>query len=607
MRLRHTEAARRGALLSIWAIALGCAVEPVLGNSFLVEDGQPRAEIVISESPPRAVKLAAEELQAYIERISGAKLPITAQPGTEAAARVYVGRSPHTDARKITDEGLQHGAFRMVSGEGWLALVGHDSDFLPREPYARSVGDRDRMMKEWDALTGATWGNPVGARLCTKYNREIGIWTADRRGSLNAVYEFLRMLGVRWYMPGDLGEVVPKKTTIKLPEVDRVVRPDFPLRWCNFASFGISGSVAKAETLWSLRLGLNHGDEIIGHGEPGHGIRSVTSREETQRAHPEYYALWDGKRMTAENKPCLSSEGLFQENVRYVRAMFDIYDEPMVSVMPADGYMRRCECDLCKGQDTPERGLQGRISDYVWNYVNRVAQEVYKTHPQKRVSCFAYGAYLLPPEKIEKLSPNLVVGIAPTRGVPGRSSLPDAAARQRLAELRQGWTEKLASGQMLAWNHYLHSRPQREWEGVPAYYLRGIAEDLRCWNGVSLGDFIEVTLSKPDRPLSAGPVGTMYAPGFDHLNIYVTSRLYWDVAQDVDALIQEYCDLFFGPARDEMRAFIEYAEAHWRAMKEEPACATKALSMLATARQAAGDTTYGRRIDLLTEYCKPLK
>ena len=49
-------------------------------DTFLVKDGRPRAEIVIDEQPPRAVRLAASELQSCVESISGAKLPISTTP-----------------------------------------------------------------------------------------------------------------------------------------------------------------------------------------------------------------------------------------------------------------------------------------------------------------------------------------------------------------------------------------------------------------------------------------------------------------------------------------------------------------------------------------------
>ena len=82
-------------------------------DTFLVEDGQPRAEIVISEKPQRTARLAAQQLQDGIQKNSSARLPIVPQP-TSGAVHVFVGPSEHTERLKVTAEGLKEGAFHMV-------------------------------------------------------------------------------------------------------------------------------------------------------------------------------------------------------------------------------------------------------------------------------------------------------------------------------------------------------------------------------------------------------------------------------------------------------------------------------------------------------------
>ncbi len=67
---------------------------------FLVQDGQPRAEIVIAETPQRSARLAAQELQHAVEKISDAKLPIAMMPSADVPVQIYVGRSAHTDRLK---------------------------------------------------------------------------------------------------------------------------------------------------------------------------------------------------------------------------------------------------------------------------------------------------------------------------------------------------------------------------------------------------------------------------------------------------------------------------------------------------------------------------
>ena len=106
-----------------------------------------------------------------------------------------------------------------------------------------------------------------------------------------------------------------------------------------------------------------------------------------------------------------ASQQLLRETVRFVQAMFDHYKYDVVSVMPPDGYTAICQCELCEGKGQPERGWRGQFSNYVWEYIDAVAREVYKSHPDKMVSAVCYGSYRLPPRHVdlERLRPDAAV------------------------------------------------------------------------------------------------------------------------------------------------------------------------------------------------------
>lgn len=566
---------------------------------FLVRDSQAQAEIVISAKPPRMTKLAAEELQAYIVKITGAKLPISTEPSKDVPVQIYVGKSDFTDRLKVNDEGLKHGAFRIVSGKDHLVLLGHDSDFALPKFHLTTAGHLPEFLKTWDKATGEHWGFANG-NLYKEYSGILKAWARDERGSLNAVYEFLRMQGVRWYLPGDLGEVVPKKTTLEVPEINKTVRPDFLLRFpYQYARmFGHQGCT-RDEALWQLRLGFSQAADVIGDFgmSLSHGMNPIYERKEVREAHPEYYLLSNGIRdrlIVGECRPCLSSKGLFEQNVKYVRTMFDLLDVPMVSLMPQDGYGILCQCELCKGKDTLARGGEGHLSDYVWDYVNRVALEVNKTHPNKKVCCYAYGAYLMPPTKIDRLSPNVIVGICQNRSIFG-----DREERQKFVDLRKGWLAKMPEGhkQLVINDYYLNLRPFTS-PHMPFFFPRAIAEDLHSLKGISIGDFIEVYRD----------VEGMESLAVDHLNLYVTSRYYWDADQDIDKLLDEYCSDFYGPAAKEMKAFIDYSEANILDLRKNAVKIDKAFDLLGKAQaKASADSIHGKRIAFVADYIKPMK
>jgi hypothetical protein len=606
------------AAVAILSTSAGNAWSAPVAATWLIQDGRARAEIVIAERPPRMVALAARELQEHLLKISGAKLPIATEPSSDCPAQIYVGRSLHTDRLGIRDDGLPHGAFRLVSGRNWLVLLGHDSDYEPPSCYFRGGGQSKvpEFLKQWDAdvaarasriavdLASDKW-DPHLYYLWKEYSSKLGIWEKDQRGSLNAVYAFLQTLGVRWYAPGELGQIIPQKSSIELPRVEKTVRPDFALRFPY--QYGRNFFCNKPdEILWQLRMGFHQAPELIGdsYAGIGHGIQQVIGREEVKRAHPEYYKLENGHRVTdgrwqLYGAPCLTSPALFAANVRYVRAMFDLFGEPMISVMPTDGYVSTCQCDTCKTRGSPERGYAGMISDYVWDYVNRIAAEVRKTHPDRKVSCLAYGAYFLPPESIAQLEPNVQVGLAQHRCGDGETANP--ARRAEILAVRRQWQKKIPPGHppFFIYDYYRYAVPGGKTQFLPVFFPHAIAADLRSLKGLSWGDFVEVY-----RPIGDDKVDSI---GVTHLNLYVTAKLWWDADQDVDKLLDEYYALYYGPARDEMKAFIAYCEASWPALDKSPEKIAQVFVLLQKAEAKAGsDSVYAQRIAQLAGYLRPL-
>jgi len=109
------------ALLAALVCASATAAE---GKLVLVKDGKPQATIVIAAEPSKNAKAAADELQLYIEKISGAKLPIATDAATPAGALVLVGPSTLTDAIKGLN--IPTGATNDMREEGFVILCKGD-------------------------------------------------------------------------------------------------------------------------------------------------------------------------------------------------------------------------------------------------------------------------------------------------------------------------------------------------------------------------------------------------------------------------------------------------------------------------------------------------
>ncbi len=586
-------------LFSVIANAFGA-------NALLVENGTPRAEIVIAEEPERSARLAAAELQTYVEKISGARLPIATAPSADVPVQIYVGQSAHAEKLGITDEGLKFGAYRVVSGDHWLALIGDDTDFVPREPWAKNNGDRSsgRLQAEWETIIGEPFGVPNGgmyknrARLSGEIgkpdgveaakNESLEIWGYDERGSFNAVCGFLRSLGVRWYLPGEVGEVVPKMASIALPKIDEVTRPDFEVR-----RFNVRFGNASEDTMkWMMRLGVRDPYGLM----VAHGMHTMTGTEAVRREHPTWFARYGGKLDNQSGKRlnhlCYSNAELFQATVRWARAQFEVYDYDTVSIMPPDAYISICQCELCEGKEIPEMGSRGKLSNHVWDFVNRVAKEVGKTHPDKKIICCAYGANTDPPTNIEKLEPNVQVVIVGGRRP--RNNLPDQ--REAIRQLRAGWEAKTRNSLMIFENYPFTGRGFY----LPAFVPKAIGESINATKGVSSGEDIWLSLGRDFDTVDIG---------FNHVQVYFTARMYWGgKEQDPSAMFNEYCRLFYGPAGSRMNAFFDYCEDHWQDMERDKEKVDTALELFAAAKSLASpDSVYGKRIGLVDTFLEALR
>ncbi len=587
-------------VVALWFVALPTSVS---AQSFLVEAGQRRAEIIIAETPTRMQRLAAAEFQRQIEKISGARLPIVTQP-TGPAVKVFIGASEHNP---VTKEGLQFGAYRITSGNDWLALIGDDTDFTPTEPFARNNGDIPRAQAEWENIVGAPYGlhggglyknrirlpgnigKPEGA--VTQPKEFLEAWGLDERGSFNAVCGFLRRLGARWYVPGDIGEVLPRLASIPLPKIDDTVKPDFRLRQFNFRF----GNCGEETAMWAMRLGIRNDERLM----IAHGLSRMTNNEAVFSAHPDWFAIYGGKR---DFKPgdskcqlCYSNEGLFQESVRFARTLLDTFPLETVSIMPPDGYTAICQCEECKGKDSPERHERGRLSNHVWDFVNRVAREVAKTHPNRKILNCAYGVYTLPPDNIDKLEPNVQVCI-----VGGRRPINKAGSKGEgevaPEALRAAWAKK-TDNPLLIFENYPFT--DRGWY-LPSFAPRSLVQTVNATKGISDGE---------DIWLSAGRDFATKNIGLNHMLVYFTARSYWGGPNvDADAMLNEYCRLFYGPAASEMLTFFNFCETNWKAIEQDKAKADNALTLFETAKsKVAADSVYGQRLALIDTFLDGLR
>ena len=155
----------------------------------IVTDGKPAATIVIADNPPLAVQLAVAEFNHYVFKISGVSLPIVNDKQQIEGSRILIGESGATRLLGFMNDDFTRQEYVIESRGDDLILIGYDSKETGKLDY-----NGEGVWKNYDIYT------PTG----TAY----------------AVYDFLeRCFGVRWYLPTELGEVITKRNTLKVPVI----------------------------------------------------------------------------------------------------------------------------------------------------------------------------------------------------------------------------------------------------------------------------------------------------------------------------------------------------------------------------------------------------
>ncbi len=488
--------------LAIWTI---CQEAEAM---VIVQDGQPRAVIVTAAGPSPSAAQAAAELKHYIERISGAGLPVYAGAATvpgrlEGHARLHVGRSEAVRALGVEPPA---GHDREAGGEGFVL---------------RTVGDRDLVL--------------------------AGNEDAFYRGTEYAVYELLERLGCRWYFPGEFGQVLPELRTITVPDLDVEQKPSFVVRniwmsgWADDSGDHPDWLVRNKGTL--VRPFAFAGDGSIGRLAPPEIYEDV---------HPEIYAMGpDGQRRSRGPKGelhltmlCVTNPLTIEIAVRTIKQYFRDHPEANSYGFSAPDWSPRCHCDVCVAADHAfdiDSGLEDSISDAYFNFVNNVAHEVNAEYPDRYIVILAYDNRVRPPEGLDRpWNRNIIVQLArlavsALRPIPGGG---DIYSRRHQRTIK-AWAR--IAPKMVIYDYDPHATLNR----MPFWNVHSIRANLPFYHEHGVVGF---TTEGHNTFLRTG------------LNYYVRTRLMWDVGADVDALLDDFYTRFFGPAEAPMRAFIEEIE-----------------------------------------------
>ncbi|MHC4873664.1 MAG: DUF4838 domain-containing protein [Planctomycetota bacterium] len=563
----------------------------------LVIDGKPAAEIVISEKATPSIKTSAVELQKRLEKISGAKLNIVNAVSDGVKNQIYIGESDLTKNLGLDLSDVKHDGYKIIAKKNYLILAGKDS-YHYTKLLERFPGHRPTK-QIWEKESGSRWRQP-SFHDRRDYSKDCEFDLHDGTGSLYAVFGFLEILGMRWFLPSEeLGFVYPELKNITVKDQNIKKEPEFSQRIFTDGGFG----AFRNEFLWMKSMGVGSSFVMPIYHSMG---RLLDAYPEEQPK--EYFGTVNGKHL--ESVPNLRNERYRKDFIRYLEMADKFFPNiDYACIGQPDGWSLLNDADAAAGWDKFEsRGRKGRFSAYLWDFVLDIRKRYLKKYPDKKFTVFAYSNTQRPPANLDKVPEDTSIVLCQTAM---DWVLP--ATREQI-KIRKEWLGKLKhENQLLIWEYYLRHTSRYNFPPLPIGFYKQMRESFDGLYGRASGFLVEAGWTTGKKRL----VTRIPKIGISHFNLYLHSKLCWDRNIKIEDVLDDYCRNFFGPAAKEMKKFYKFSEEVWN--RPEPREITMArgflkrkdvkkfFDILTAAKKKTGDSVYGKRIALIAGEMEPLK
>lgn len=472
--------------------ALSAAVLTVHADPLeLVKNGKSDYVILVKPAALPATMAAAEDFQRYIEKSTGARLPLR-------------------KAEKAEGPAVKIGFLKVGKPEGFVI---------------RSEG------KDLHISGNDTGGMPYGMNWWVSgANARCGTWSG--------VCDFLeKQLGIRWFFPGELGEYVPKRDRLIVPELNYSDAPKMGWReisWLvNWRDMPQSDRVAMYAWKRHNRVGFH----VFQRHTHAWGL--YFNPKDHFDAHPDWFAMLNGRRSKINlysHEPAMMCTSHPEAVKAFAGNIVKLCTEKpcdMFPISPNDGG-GFCECPKCRALDKINPDGSRNMSNRIFSYGNALAKEVNKHLPDQMLGLYAYSYFVDPPDF--DLDPHISIC-----NVHNSCSYTYHDPGIRAAHLEQLLQWRKRAKHM----HFLTFPEGMGCLNTPVYNFNGIK-----------------MLFANLRKAGIDSVGYAASTGFgaSGLNKYMVARLLWDPECDIDAVYADALDGAYGGAASLVRDYFAEVE-----------------------------------------------
>lgn len=506
-----------------------------------------KTAVILPEKPLKSTVLAADELKAYIKKVSG--ITLTNDTG-KAENFICIGLA--SDFKEIPASLKKKLAGTNAEDSYILYIKGNKAFFAGK----------------------------------------------SKTGELFAVYQFLENeLGIRFFKPAnkmDPGEYVPSKKSsrITIKEQGFVKEPAFRRRllvlsgwnWIDQPVNGVKWSVKggfqmRAAYFHPGRIKRKNAEQTALYEPRTQDVWEENDHSFFQRAipakkyfklHPEYFALVNGKRPEADiscTAYCMSNPNVRRLAAEYI--IKNIREKKNKGILYIQGTglsdMGRgwCECQNC----IKENGL----SEYNWRNITTLYQKtikaifdmVYKEIPDAQLTIWAYNVYRKPPAREVKLDPRTHF-LYMTLERCYAHSMTSSCHRN---DIHKAWLkEYIARNKRVSIYEYFLCSAGRNY--TPQELTQ--AEDIRYFRKAGVTGWEEETFFEDNvswKRNEKSREGNEKLPSLWQW-LYLTGKLLWDPDLDPAALLDDIESKYYGSAYPAMKKYHALRRRLWKENKK---------------------------------------
>ncbi len=340
-----------------------------------------------------------------------------------------------------------------------------------------------------------------------------------------AVYEFLeRYLGCKWYAPDAME--IPSISSIVLEPIDYVYTPEITTRTVHSKLFYENKSFADQQKVTYESF------PYYAQGARVHTFHRFLPEEKFYGSHPEYYALRGDQRLPTQL--CLTNEKVLEIVKDSVSALFARNPQASVVSVSQDDNQQHCQCDACSKIDREE----GSPSGTMIRFVNQVAADF----PDKTISTLAYQ-YTRKPSKT-KPADNVLITLC---SIECDRAAPIAEKCTDFAKDLEGWGN--LTNNVIIWDYTTQFTNFL----APFPNIHTLRPNIQLFRDNNAKWVFEQHSHNPSELFE--------------LRSYITAKLLWNPESDLEALLVEFTEGYYGKAGTYIKAYVDLIH---NALKEDP-------------------------------------